>query len=61
LGGLARVLALVLAGWSLVDAVRYARTGDVRKATLGLPRAVKERIHRVIRAGWGREVCWRGR
>jgi len=27
------------------------RSGDVRKATLGLPRAFKDRIHKVIRVG----------
>ena len=45
------VLAFVLAGWSLVDAIRYRRTADVKTVTLGLPRAVKERIHAVIRTG----------
>ena len=45
------ILALVLGAWSLVDAVRYLRTKDVAKMTLGLPKAVKSRIHRVIREG----------
>jgi hypothetical protein len=45
------VLAFVLAGWSLVDFVRYRRTSDVKSVTLGLPRAVKDRIHAVIRTG----------
>ena len=44
-------LAFGLAGWSLLDAIRYIRTGSVKKVTLGLPRPVKQRIHRVIRSG----------
>ena len=42
-------LTFVLAGWSLVDFVRYVRTQDVKKVTLGLPQKVKDRIHKVIR------------
>jgi len=45
------ILAFALAGWSLVDAVRYVRTGDTRQVTLGLPKTVKNRIHKVIRTG----------
>jgi hypothetical protein len=45
------VLAFVLAGWSLIDFIRYARTGDAKKVTLGLPKVVKSRIHKVIRVG----------
>ena len=45
------VLAFALAGWSLIDAIRYVRTGDTKQMTLGLPRKVKERIHKVIRTG----------
>jgi len=45
------ILAFILAAWSVIDVVRYARTGDVRKVTLGLPKAVKSRIHKVIRTG----------
>ena len=51
---LARVVAMLafgLAGWSLVDLVRYLRSGDVKKMTLGLPKAVSSRIHKVIRVG----------
>jgi len=44
-------LALLLAGWSLVDFVRYTRTGSVKAVTLGLPKSVKTRIHQVIRTG----------
>ncbi len=44
-------LAFVLAGWSLVDFVRYTRTGDAKKVTLVLPKAVKSGIHKVIRKG----------
>jgi hypothetical protein len=44
-------LAFALAGWSLLDAVRYARTGDVKQVTLGLPKKIKDKIHKVIRTG----------
>jgi len=44
-------LAFVLAGWSILDAVRYLRTGDTKKATLGLPKKVKDKIHKIIRTG----------
>ncbi len=45
------VLVLALAGWSFVDFIRYTRSGDVKKVTLGLPKSVKAKIHKVIRAG----------
>ena len=45
------ILAFALAGWSLIDAVRYIRTGDTKQVTLGLPRKIKDRIHKVIRTG----------
>ncbi|MBS3735322.1 MAG: hypothetical protein KGY99_10435 [Phycisphaerae bacterium] len=45
------VLALVLAAWSFADFVRYARSGDTGDVTLRLPRAVRQRIQRVIRGG----------
>lgn len=45
------ILAFALAGWSLLDAVRCMRSGDSRQATLGLPKKVKERIHKIIRTG----------
>lgn len=44
-------LTFVLAGWSLVDFVRYVRSRDVKKITLGLPESIKLRIHNVIRVG----------
>lgn len=44
-------LAFVLAGWSLFDAVRIARTGRVPRASLGMPTSVKQRVHQVIRTG----------
>jgi len=44
-------LAFVLAGWSLIDFARYARTGDTGTVTLGLPTSIKSRIHNVIRRG----------
>jgi hypothetical protein len=36
---------------SLRNAVRYVRTGDTKQVTLGLPRKIKDRIHKVIRTG----------
>ncbi len=45
------VLAFALAGWSLVDFVRYVRSCDVKAVTLGLPKSIKPRIHNVIRVG----------
>jgi hypothetical protein len=45
------ILAFALAGWSMIDAVRYIRTGDTKQVTLGLPKRIKERIHKVIRTG----------
>ena len=47
------VLAFALAAWSFIDAVRYIRTGDAKHVTLGLPKRVKDRIHKVIRSGLG--------
>ena len=47
----AAALAFALAAWSFVDFARYTRSGDVKKVTLGLPRSVKARIHKVIREG----------
>ena len=45
------VLTFGLAIWSFVDFLRCSRSGDVKKATLGLPRNLKLRIHQVIREG----------
>jgi len=45
------VLALGLAIWSFVDFVRYTRSKDASKATLGLPASIKKRVHAVIRGG----------
>ena len=45
------ILAFILAGWSFWDFVQYKRTGDASKLTLGLPKSIKARIHKVIRAG----------
>jgi len=45
------LLAFALAAWSLIDAVRYGRTGETKKATLGLPEAIRRKIHEVIRSG----------
>ncbi len=43
--------ALALAAWSLVDFVRYVRSGDTSAMTLVLPARLKKRIHSVIRHG----------
>ncbi len=40
-----------LASWSFLDFVRYKRSGDVKDATLALPKSVKAKIHKVIRTG----------
>ncbi|HAU39146.1 MAG TPA: hypothetical protein DCX07_15705, partial [Phycisphaerales bacterium] len=45
------VLALAFGVWSAVDAVRCARSGEAKSATLGLPRGLRGRIQRVIREG----------
>ncbi len=47
-------LTFGLAAWSFVDFVRCSRSGDVNKTTLGLPRSVKSRIHKVIREGFNK-------
>ena len=44
-------LTLLLAAWSAYDAVRIAATGKVPAGALGLPKGVKDRIHKVIRTG----------
>lgn len=44
-------LALLLALWSLMDFVGYVRSKDVKSVTLGLPKAVKSRMHKIIREG----------
>ena len=51
LAGVAAGFAFVLAGWSLIDFVRYIRSGDAKVVTLALPKGVKSRIHKVIRVG----------
>ncbi|HDZ22046.1 hypothetical protein LCGC14_0016450 [marine sediment metagenome] len=45
------VLALGLAVWSMVDFIRYMRSGKTSSATLGLPDGLRKRIHKVIREG----------
>ncbi len=45
------VLVFALAGWSLINAIRYIHTGDTQRVTLSLPKKVKGGIHKVIRAG----------
>ena len=45
------IMTFALAGWSLIDGIRYVRTGDTKQVTLGLPKRVKARIHKVMRKG----------
>ena len=45
----AGLFALVLAAWSLVDFVRYSRSGDAKDATLALPKFLRLRINTIIR------------
>ena len=47
------VFTFILAGWSFVDFVNYIRTKSVKSMTLGLPKSVKAKIHKVIRVGIG--------
>lgn len=44
-------LAFSLAGWSLLDSIRYIKTKSTKSITLGLPKSVKTKIHNVIRIG----------
>ena len=44
-------LTFTLAGWCFVDAIRFWRTGKVPKGALGMPNAIKQRVHKVIRTG----------
>ena len=46
-------LTFILAGWSFVDFVNYIRTKSVKSMTLGLPKSIKTKIHKVIRVGIG--------
>jgi hypothetical protein len=45
------LLALTLSGWSFLDAFRYKTTGEVKAMSLGLPKSIKTRIHKIIREG----------
>ncbi len=46
------IAVLGLAAWSVVDFIRYVRSGgDTRKATLGMPKSIRGRINKVIREG----------
>ncbi|MCE5327804.1 MAG: hypothetical protein LLG01_15465 [Planctomycetaceae bacterium] len=51
LGLIVAALVFALAGWSVVDVIRYKRSGDVRSMKLGLPKGIKQRIHKIIREG----------
>jgi len=44
-------VVFALAGWSLVDFIRYVRRHETSAVSLRLPRAVRDRIHKVIRSG----------
>ncbi len=44
-------MALGLSVWSLIDFIRYKLTGDVKKATLGLPKSIRAKVNKVIREG----------
>ncbi len=44
-------LTFFLAGWSFLDFIRFKRSGDIKDATLGLPKSVKAKIHKIIRTG----------
>ena len=45
------ILAVVLAAWSLLDAIQYSQTGDAKSMSLGLPESIRKRINAVIRKG----------
>jgi len=46
------VLAFALAAWSVIDYVRFRRSGgDFGKLKLGLPKRIRDRVHKVIREG----------
>ncbi len=47
------VFTFILAGWSLLDLFKYLKTKDTQSMTLGLPKGIKARIHKVIRVGMG--------
>ena len=51
LGYAVAAMAFALAIWSVVDVIRFRRSGSVKSMTLGLPKSVKSRIHKVIRVG----------
>jgi len=51
LGYVLAAVVFTLAGWSLVDFIRYLRKHEAAAMTLRLPRAVRDRIHKVIRSG----------
>ena len=46
-------LTFVLAGWSFLDFINFIRTKSVKSMTLGLPKSIKKKIHKVIRDGIG--------
>jgi len=47
------LLAFVLAGWSFLDFINFMRTKSAKSMTLGLPKSIKTKIHKVIRDGIG--------
>jgi cytochrome c biogenesis protein CcdA len=46
-------LTFVLAGWSFVDFINFISTKSAKSMTLGLPKSIKTKIHKVIRDGIG--------
>ena len=46
-------LTFALALWSFIDFINYIRTKSVKSMTLGLPKSIKAKIHKVIRVGIG--------
>jgi cytochrome c biogenesis protein CcdA len=45
------LLAIALAAWSLLDAIRFRRSGDSKAISLHLPESLRKRINTVIRKG----------
>ena len=47
------LLTFILAGWSFLDFIRFIKTKSAKSMTLGLPKSVKSKIHKVIKVGLG--------
>lgn len=46
-------LALALSAWTVVDVVRFRRSGKTQDMTLSLPLSIKRRVHKIIHTGLG--------